>query len=183
MAGAEHIPRPNERGIEPACANHRFAFAAHREEGLHHRSRLGHAEINEMPNSRVACRLDCNLRGGQIDRTELRRLGRTRMRHADEMNKRVGASDCFRVSAVLQRIGQNDRRTTRQFVLRAFANNRSYFVTATDEQRNKPLPDVTCAASNADGRHLRKALNTRSHSTSSNVAHSHRRSRRSYCPN
>ena len=39
-----------------------------------------------------------------------------------------------------------------------FSRPGSYLVTATGEQRNKPLSDVTCAAGNADGRHFNESL-------------------------
>ena len=58
-------------------------------------------EALEGTDACIARGLDSNLRRGQVDRAKLRGLGRTRMRHTDEMNKRVGAFDCFRVRAVL----------------------------------------------------------------------------------
>src|SRR4051794_19218697 len=105
MSRAEDVPRAHKRRLHSTVPDERLTFRAHRDERLHHRSRLRDAEINEVPNAGVARAFHRDLDGWQINGAKLRGLRRARMRDTDQMNEGVAAADRFRVRTVLQRIG------------------------------------------------------------------------------
>src|SRR5215471_6969606 len=49
VAGAQNIPGAEDGGIQVSFPDQVFALAAHGDVGLHHRSRMRHAEVDEVP--------------------------------------------------------------------------------------------------------------------------------------
>jgi len=58
MAGTEYVPRAQNGGVDSTGTNARLASLARGNIGPHHGSRMGHADVDKVPDS-------CRERGGQ----------------------------------------------------------------------------------------------------------------------
>ena len=107
MPRTEHVPRAQEGRRDAALANARLSRLAHGDVGLHHRSGLRHADVDEMLDARSARRHERGIDRGQVHRAEARRLGRAGMRRADEMDQRVRRRELVRERPGLERVSHN----------------------------------------------------------------------------
>src|SRR5438309_2066664 len=148
MTRPKHIPWPEKSRAYSAAANHLFALAAHSDEGFHHRSGMRYTEINEMRNAGLPRGFQGHLRRYQIDCAKLRSLRRAGMRHADQMQKRIGTAHLVGIGIHFQRVAHDRPRARRQLVNRALPNESSHLVTALQEERKQSPADVAGAASN-----------------------------------
>src|ERR1051325_3528584 len=108
MPGPKHVPWPDKSGIDSGLTNHGLACAAHFDEDFHHRSGLGHAQINEMPQPSIGCRLDRNLDGNKIDLAKLLRLGWAGMWSAYQVDEGVTIAHVVCIGIHLQRVSNHD---------------------------------------------------------------------------
>jgi hypothetical protein len=83
MPRTEDVPGAQDRCVQPTFANQGFAFGSHGDTGLHHRSWLRDAHVDEMLNARANSPDHRLSAGNEVNALEFRRLGGTGVSHSD----------------------------------------------------------------------------------------------------
>src|SRR5438128_2664530 len=127
MTRSEHIPWPHECRGNSAGPNHLLAHLANLDERFHDGCGLRDTQINEVPETNRTCRFYRYFNRHKIDLAKLLRLSRTRMRHADQMDKSVRAANMFLVGIHPQRIANHEFSKAVQFRFRSSSHQRLDF--------------------------------------------------------
>ena len=86
MTRSQHLPRPQDGCRNAGRLNQRFTLASRRDIGLHHRRRVSHAHVDEVPRIGLSRRGSGGADRGEIDATEFCCLRRTGVRRAHQVN-------------------------------------------------------------------------------------------------
>jgi hypothetical protein len=93
MTRPEDVPGTYERRLHPGGPHEALPLGTGGDIRLHDGSWLGDAQVEEVPDARSPRRRGRLADGDEIDRTELFRFGRPRMRNPDELNEGVARRD------------------------------------------------------------------------------------------
>src|SRR5262245_4190679 len=146
VAGAENVPRAEDRGGETEAANHLLAAGADPPVRLHDGSGVGDAHVHEVADRASADGLDRCYGGGVVDRAELLRLRGRGVRDADEVHEGVGGSDAVAERGGVESVRGNGGAAGGHLPFRAGADERADLVTSLQQQRNQRSAEVAGAA-------------------------------------
>ena len=153
MAGTQDVPRPQDRCNDAICLNQRFALLSNRNVLTHHRSRMRHADIDEMAHSSLTCSERGRFDGGKVDALELGCLRGTRVRCSNQVNE--GRVRRYRVGKRrrLEGIANHRTCTSRKFVRRGCPNERSDYISPFEQRSDQRPADVARSTSDEDRIH------------------------------
>ena len=90
MPGAKHVPGPKNSRLHAALPQESFALRADLYIGLHHRSGVRDAQINEVLDSGLRGSTNGAAGGDEVDAAEFGGFGRAGMGDSDQLDEGVG---------------------------------------------------------------------------------------------
>src|SRR5450759_3014245 len=144
VAWSEHIPGPEDSGIEKPFLDHKFALGAHGNVVLHHgeRSGVGDADIDEMAHAEFGASGDGFAGGDQVNGAKLGGFRRRRMRDANQVDEGVGRANELAVAVGVEHIAGDNLACAGQLGFRPRAYQYANPMATLEKNGNETAADI-----------------------------------------
>ncbi len=123
---------------------------AHSNIGIHYWRRMGDADINQVPDLSLLCRLEAGKPRDQVHFAKLPGLCRTRLGNSYKLDKGVGRRHRIRKRRCVQSVPENSLTSLWELALGTRANQETDLVSASQKYWKQMAAKVTSATGDED---------------------------------